>query len=243
MYPPGGTLGPRVQGYYQLVVLHSGSLRLTIDDQDHQFVPGTLIWLRPGWNEFFRFSTEEVTWHSWIDYFGEPDPKWAERLEELPLSLRLNEYSERILQHALRLRAGQSDTAREIIWSLAYQLLLLSLEEAGGKPDEPPGFHEAIQRVTYFIGERLGEELSLRDLAQAAAVSAEHLCRLFKKAGYPPPMEWLWHTRTQHGLMLLRSTGLSVAEVARQCGFKSPFHFSRRVKQATDMTPTQYRLT
>jgi len=40
---------------------------------------------------------------------------------------------------------------------------------------------------------------------------------------------------------LLANTGLPVGEVARRSGFRSVYHFSRRVKQATGMAPTELR--
>jgi transcriptional regulator GlxA family with amidase domain len=43
------------------------------------------------------------------------------------------------------------------------------------------------------------------------------------------------------GLDLLTHTGLPVADVAARCGFKSVYHFSRKVRQHTGLPPTQLR--
>jgi hypothetical protein len=44
-----------------------------------------------------------------------------------------------------------------------------------------------------------------------------------------------------HAAMLLERTNFSVGEVARQCGFASPFHFSRQFKAAFGDAPQRLR--
>jgi len=40
---------------------------------------------------------------------------------------------------------------------------------------------------------------------------------------------------------LLKSTGLTVNEIAFRVGFSNPYHFSRMYKQSTGITPTRSR--
>ncbi len=82
---------------------------------------------------------------------------------------------------------------------------------------------------------------TLVDLAAAAHVTPSHLVRLSREHLGVTPVALLWETRVRRGLDLLKNTGLTVAEVADQCGFASPFHFSRRVKQATGKPPRELR--
>jgi hypothetical protein len=50
---------------------------------------------------------------------------------------------------------------------------------------------------------------------------------------------YLWQQRVATGLELLTSTGLPVSEIASRAGFRSVYHFSRRVKT----TPARRRLS
>ena len=87
----------------------------------------------------------------------------------------------------------------------------------------------------------LAEPLTLDMIAMAAAVSPSHLIRLFRQQLNTTPMAYLWERRVGQGIDLLRQTGLSVGEIAKRCGFQTSYHFSRRVRQATGLSPLEVR--
>jgi AraC-like DNA-binding protein len=51
----------------------------------------------------------------------------------------------------------------------------------------------------------------------------------------------VWEVRTRRGALLLRETGLTVGEVAFRCGFQTPFHFSRWVRELFGVSPRALR--
>lgn len=243
VYPPGGTFGPRVQQDYQLVMLHTGSLDLMVDERQHGFGPGTVLLLRPGGREVFRFAAHEPTWHSWVAVHcrAMPDPLLA-AMRSLPFAIPLSERMQRLTDEIKQWHATPGEHAAAIVESLAHYGLHLFLAEGARESEaDRTRRHAAVAIAQRWIRQHLNEPLKLAELAQAASVSPEHLCRLFHEECGLTPMAYLWRTRVQKGLVMLAATGLSVTQIAEQCGFKSPFHFSRRVKQATGLSPTAYR--
>ncbi len=101
--------------------------------------------------------------------------------------------------------------------------------------------HPALAQALWLIHHRLDESLTLRDLAAAAHVTPEYLVRLFRRRLGVSPLRYLWQERLRFGLSLLEHTGLSVSEIANRAGFQTVYHFSRRVRAATGMPPTQLR--
>lgn len=100
---------------------------------------------------------------------------------------------------------------------------------------------EAIQRVRQHIEDSIGEEIAVSDLASIAELTPQHLIASFRKHMGLTPMRYLWQIRADRGRMLLLQSGLSVSEIAYQCGYKNPFHFSRHLRQNFGMTPTEVR--
>jgi len=76
--------------------------------------------------------------------------------------------------------------------------------------------------------------------APRMAPCSELMHRLFA-AARTSPARYLWLTRVERGVAMLRDTGLTVAEVSARCGCKNPFHFSRLVKRNQGMSPREVR--
>ncbi|MBN2712230.1 MAG: helix-turn-helix transcriptional regulator, partial [Planctomycetes bacterium] len=53
------------------------------------------------------------------------------------------------------------------------------------------------------------------------------------------PSEYLQRLRMQRAFSLLRSSQMSVKEIAYACGFSDPAYFSRCIRDASGLTPRQ----
>ena len=72
-------------------------------------------------------------------------------------------------------------------------------------------------------------------------MSPAHLVRRFRAELGTTPMAYLWERRVAVAVDLLQSTGLPIKEVAARTGFRSVYHFSRRVKAQAGVPPTEVR--
>ena len=85
------------------------------------------------------------------------------------------------------------------------------------------------------------EPLSPAALAASAGVSVRQLERLCRAELAASMNEVYLALRMDRALELIRSTGLSITEVAMACGFRSAAHFSRRFKQRHGRAPVSLR--
>lgn len=93
-----------------------------------------------------------------------------------------------------------------------------------------------------YIKENYFEDVTLTDLAARCMVTPEHLSRTFKRDTGLGISEYLSITRLQHAQFLLRSDlTLSIAEVAKRCGFNDSNYFSKRFKEAYGISPLSFR--
>ena len=83
--------------------------------------------------------------------------------------------------------------------------------------------------------------LSIADLARDLGISARSLNRRFKHATGLNPNTYLQQQRLNTARDLLRTSNLSIAEVASAVGYGDSDYFCRRFRDAMKQTPSAYR--
>ena len=245
LYAPGGACGPRIQHDYQLVVIHQGCLDLKLDEEKIHVAEGQGILLSPGHREYFSFSGDQETHHSWCAIhpkalsqeikgqfraFRGPIP-FAGRMHTLLEMSRRPQFAslpEQPLQAGFYLGLG-----------LALMCDFASAVKDGRTSN---GATEAVlAKMETFIWKELASPISLHDIARAVGVSRQHLLKVCRMHQKPTPMTQLYAARLEAATDLLRRTGLPMGVVAEKCGFVSMFHFSRKFKEAYGESPAAWR--
>ena len=239
-YPPGGTLGPRSQRDLQLVLVHAGSARVWVDGSMRELRSGQVGLLLPGHRERFAFDPLVATNHSWVQLHVPGLPaSLRRRLARLPTALPLSPALEALTREALVAGSAPLPGARPLLAHLAAAALWRYVGEAErGRPERP----RPVEDARRFIHANLHDPgLTLNVIARAAHVTPPHLVRSFRAELGTTPKAYLWERRAALGVDLLANTGLSITAIAGRCGFRSPHHFSRRVRQATGLPPGALR--
>lgn len=98
-----------------------------------------------------------------------------------------------------------------------------------------------ITKVINYIEENYDQDISVSELSQIAGLSDYYFSRLFKKQTGFTLHEYIIKTRIVSAKILLKSTNMSLREVAFQCGFTNESSFSNTFKKITDLTPGAFR--
>lgn len=111
-----------------------------------------------------------------------------------------------------------------------------------GSSDKRTAFHTAtIADSIAFIGEHFKEPLSLELLSEKAGLSPYHFTRVFtRETGYTPH-HYLITTRISAAKFLLRSSDMTIKEIAFDTGFNSESSFCNTFKKWVNITPSDYR--
>ncbi len=242
-YPPGGTLGPRTQLNIQLVFLHRGTIRVWVDEHLISAKPGTAMLLLPNHQEYFEFTPDGETEHSWLHFYTtDAPPELLDHLRHLPKIINLSAEMTTLITRALRLQSSNLSTATMLLKALAQQMIWLYIGESEQADQHLSQQQNAtIERALAYIQAHLSDDIRLGDIAADVSVSENHLIRLFKQHVGTTPIDYLWTRRIGHAVDLLQRTGLSVGQIAAASGFKTSYHFSRRISQETGLTPTEMR--
>lgn len=240
VYPPKGTYGPRMQHDLQLFLLHSGELDIHIDGEPHAVKPGQVVLLKPQHNEYFVFAKDQESWHRWITLATEAlSAQELAGLDGLPFSMPIPESLNALVDLMLSMH-NEFTSGDEPVRSLGYSALSL-FAASGSSQAKKRRQHPCILAALGYIRQHYAADITLQALAAHVNVTPEHLVRLFRAGQHPTPIRYLWQYRVVKATELLTQSGLTVAEIAGRCGFKSAFHLSRLVKEQTGSTPTELR--
>ena len=100
---------------------------------------------------------------------------------------------------------------------------------------------DRIQTMIAFIQQHYQEKLSLEDIARSASVSRSECLRCFRTSINRTPFEYLLDYRIERAERLLRSTDLSVLDIALKTGFSNGAYFGKMFKEAKGLPPGLYR--
>lgn len=99
----------------------------------------------------------------------------------------------------------------------------------------------SIARAQHYMEQHYSENITVAKLAELGYASASCFNRRFKRETGITPIEYLIEIRINRAKILLRRKGLSVTEIAMQCGFGSSAYFSSCFQSRLGITPTEYR--
>ena len=100
---------------------------------------------------------------------------------------------------------------------------------------------EAVELGIEYMEKHFREQCKLEDISAYAHLSPVYFHSIFSTAVGKTPYEYLTRLRLDESKRLIIMGGLSMSEVAAQCGFSSQSYFNAVFKQKTGETPSEYR--
>lgn len=103
---------------------------------------------------------------------------------------------------------------------------------------------DALRRISpalQLIENCFADRLTLDEMADAVMVSRSHLCTLFNTALGISPISYRNARRLAEGQRLLRSTNMTIYEIAYTVGFSSVQEFNRLFLKEVGVQPLQFR--
>lgn len=85
------------------------------------------------------------------------------------------------------------------------------------------------------------KELSLQTVADVVGLSRTYFSKAFKEITGEKYWDYLSSCRIKKAKELLCNTSLGQAEISQRVGYESEFHFSRKFKELTGMSPNKFR--
>ena len=125
---------------------------------------------------------------------------------------------------------------------VTFALTLSSLAEVRRLPDEEPRFSLRLEAlITEFIDAHLDGNPGLGELIELADMPEASFLKAFKATTGQTPHQYVLSRRIARAQELLAAGGMSLAEIAYDCGFASQSHMTDVFRQKLGVTPGRYR--
>lgn len=115
----------------------------------------------------------------------------------------------------------------------------LSDEHQSAAPVKPVR-QQRLQQMMSFIYEHFSEDLTLKNIADAAYISVGECCRIFQEHLQTTPYRFLTEYRIRKSAELLFGE-LSVSEIAKVCGYNQVSNYIAKFRSVFGCTPVKYR--
>ena len=162
--------------------------------------------------------------------FSQNDPVDTTIIQHLHSVKKL--YDERPFGYEFQLQAQLSG-----FWCRLLTLADLRNEESSRSDSDI----QRIKAMLHHIHEHYSLQLTLKDIADAAAVSERECSRCFQRCFRESAITYLNKYRIRVAAGLLLKTTDSVTAISRQCGFRSASYFGRLFQKLLGCTPKDYR--
>lgn len=100
---------------------------------------------------------------------------------------------------------------------------------------------EKTRRIDRYISTNLLSKITLEEVAGYLGMNRTYFCMFFKKHYGKGFADYLNDLRVEKAATLLLHGDRQIAEIARECGFKTVSYFNRAFKRSKGLTPGEYR--
>lgn len=231
---------------HELVYCLRGAGSVRVGGRTHRVKKRSLYWVSCWHPHAYRADAGDPWELYWLRIEGPGLDALAKvlRIAELPVFHQLDDAATRsCFEEAFNIFDAPSPASPAKMHATVARLLALLYENRfrDADVDALATVPSTLERPLVRMRQHYADALRLADLSALAGMSVSHFIRTFKRSMGTSPIDWLRRERINQAKRRLIDTDEPVKEIARQCGYRDPYFFSKDFKKLTGLPPTNYR--
>ena len=223
----------------------SGNLHLEYEDEHRIAEAGDIILINCYRKHCYYCDSE--TEFLFFHYNGKDAPKLTDHLIEQNLSPvfklenRMDIYHN--INEPIMKLCYQEFVTDDVLSSLVYSTLCMvqagELHTADSVAAQ--GSLSIAEQAVEYIKSHIHQNMTLQEIADVVGLSPYYFSRLFKKEIGYAPIEYVSMMKINYAKLMLRTTTVSIAEIAESLGYSSESSFINAFKLRRGLSPHKYR--
>lgn len=227
----------RTADFNVLIYVTDGTMYVTEEGQDYEIASGEMLFLKNGLRHFGRYETPRGTRWIYAHFYLPDSVKTSENALLLPKKTSC--LSGSVIEEKLYKLCDyfhSSDPMKSLRKNaVLYEILLdIGMEQQPKKESIP-------DKICAYLDTQTDKDFSKELIRNRFFMSYSYLATEFKKENGISMGQYHNNIRMKKACHLLRSTLMSVGEIAYCLGFSDMLYFSKKFHSFSGLSPTEYR--
>lgn len=225
----------RTADFNVLIYVTDGTIYVTEDDCDYEISAGELLFLKSGVNHYGKYETPRGT--RWIYAHFRLTENISEKRWKIPKKTQglTDSEIERKLIELCNFFHSEDPLKAFRANALLYEIILDISEYSHSSPES------TADRICSYLDMNIDKDFSKALITKRFFISYSRLAAEFKREKGLSMGRYHNEARMKRAAALLRSTLLSVGEIADLLGFSDMLYFSKKFHAFSGASPTEYR--
>lgn len=235
--------GPGIKNQYKLHYVHSGKGYLLANHREYTITAGQIFACYPNEIVYYRADSDDPWKYSWVAFNGLNSEFYFERAGISKNNLVIDCPQKAVIEQAFDaiLSTEQSAANKDLSYMGNLYLILSSIVDKSSLVKNTSSAKEYIKEAIIYIKKHFEQPITISDISAYLSLDRKYFSKIFKKELQMSPLEYLINYRLTRACELMRTTNLSIAEIATTVGYDNQFSFSRVFKKYKGISPSDYR--
>ena len=232
----------RTANFHVMIFVTEGCIYVTEENKDYEIKSGQILFLKAGINHFGKYEIKKGTKWYYVHFLLEQKELKSDSQNQLIVPKKMNEMNGTFIEEKIsQLIQNLHSNNQTKKWNCNLEMLEILKELCFFQNQLKPQKITLASKISAYLESLDCEEFNAQKVSDYFCLSYKHLAATFKKEKNISMQHFHQKIRIDKACKLLRTTLLSIWEIANQTGWNDQLYFSRCFKNTMGMSPTEYR--